>query len=75
MSRTPPPGAKGPSRPGGGRGTRGPSRGPAGPTAPPFPEGPAIGEPDDGHIVRRSPGPDSGPGPAAGADGTEQDGP
>ncbi|MDQ0311069.1 hypothetical protein J2S46_005625 [Kitasatospora herbaricolor] len=56
MSRTPPPGAKGPSRPGGTRGTRGPSRGPAGPTAPPFPDGPAIGEPDDGHVVRRSPG-------------------
>ncbi|MCX5210349.1 hypothetical protein OG689_13785 [Kitasatospora sp. NBC_00240] len=60
MSRTPPPGAKGPSRPGGGRGTRGPSRGPAGPTAPPFPDGPAIGEPDGGHIVRRpAPGTDS----------------
>ncbi|GHH82881.1 hypothetical protein GCM10018781_68810 [Kitasatospora indigofera] len=74
MSRTPPPGAQGPSRPGG-RGTRGPSRGPAGPTAPPFPDGPAIGEPDDGHVVRRSPGagPGSDPDPSAGADGTEPD--
>ncbi|MER5640222.1 hypothetical protein ABT095_25160 [Kitasatospora sp. NPDC002227] len=63
MSKMPPPGAKGPSWPGGRRGSRGPSRG-SHPSAPPFVTGPVDLDP---HLVlpqREPSGTDSGIGGA-----------
>jgi hypothetical protein len=53
MSHTPPPGAAGPSWPGGRRGSRGPNRGPQRPH-PPFPFPPAAA-PDPGAWGERQP--------------------
>ncbi len=71
MSHTPPPGAKGPSWPGGRRGTRGPRKGSHPPTAPPHTTGPADPEPDP-HVVRPAKPPAD---PPAEADSPQDAGP